>query len=227
LEDNSAKEKKLNFHISKNHSNDKNNDGRIFLSTCNLEPSATIGWQSSEVALWGIKEGYKNAADSLVEIVLNEENENNIRSLDTYIFPTLFLYRQSLEVSLKLIFYRGFNKIASGGHNLSKLWEQIYQKIVLDMIQNDEFIEKVREYKGNLIKYSVDDIDFNKIKAVLTEIQSIDKKSDVFRYMIDNNGKPYMNKNIFINYLNLRKVMEELYSIFDYMYEIIDEYLSG
>jgi len=61
------------------------------------------GWQDGGLALYGLKEGYKNSADNLVEIALTEGSKGDIKTLDTYISPILFCYRHSLEISLKQI----------------------------------------------------------------------------------------------------------------------------
>jgi|GEM_PF-6375160 len=76
---------------------------KVFVETMIQTRMAYFGWQDKSTALWGLKEGYKNSADSLVDIALQKgDNE----TLDTYIFPVLFLYRHSLEISLKIIYHR-------------------------------------------------------------------------------------------------------------------------
>ena len=66
-----------------------------------MEQSAHFGWQDKDQALYGLREGYKNSADELVEIAL--DNGNNPKILDTFIFPILFSYRHSLEISLNIL----------------------------------------------------------------------------------------------------------------------------
>lgn len=199
----------------------------LFLTSTNSDDCATFGWQSPDQALWGVKEGFKNSADDLVKKALREGKKNNIRILDTYIFPIMYLYRQSLEISLKIIYHRCFSKIPDGGHNLSVIWNKIYQDIVIDHIQNETFIEKVKQYKQNFHKFSMDGIDFIKITQVFKEFQQFDGKGDVFRYMVDKNGKAYFNQNQYIEYKNLKTIMDEIYRELDFIYEVMDEYLSS
>lgn len=189
--------------------------------------SATFGWQSTDQALWGVKEGFKNSADDLVKKVLRECKKNNVRVLDTYIFPIMYLYRQSLEVSLKIIYHRCFGKIADGGHNLSTLWENTYKEVIVEKIQNPSFIQKIKRYKKNFHQFSMEGINFNKITGVFSELQRFDNNSDVFRYMVDKKAKTYFNNTKYIDYKDLRTLMNEIFNVLDFLYEVIDDYLSG
>ena len=72
---------------------------KIFVDSELMGQSAYFGWQDKDEALYGLREGYKNSADDLVEIAVN--SGNNVKVLDTYIFPILFSYRHCLEISLK------------------------------------------------------------------------------------------------------------------------------
>ena len=77
---------------------------KVFKESGYMEQPAHFGWQDKDEALFGLREGYKESADRLLEIVL--ENGNNIKILDTFIFPIMFLYRHSIEISLN-IFTKG------------------------------------------------------------------------------------------------------------------------
>jgi hypothetical protein len=199
----------------------------LFLSSTSSDDCPTFGWQSPDQALWGVKEGFKNAADDLVKKALREGKKNNIRVFDTYIFPIMYLYRQSLEVSLKNIYLRCFGKIPGGGHDLSIIWKKVNQEIIKDHILNEEFLERVKLHKQNFYKFSLKGIDFSKITQVFIEIQQFDSKADVFRYMVDKNGKTYFNQNQYIDYKNLKTVINEIYENLDYIHQVIDEYMSS
>ena len=108
---------------------------KVFIEGTNPNTTAYFGWQDKSTALLGLKEGYKNSADNLVDIAL-EKADN--KTLDTYIFPILFLYRHSLEISLKLIYYGFFGKVPKG-HELDKLWEKVYDDVIKE-INSDVFI---------------------------------------------------------------------------------------
>lgn len=44
---------------------------KIFVDTGEMDQSAHFGWQNKDEALYGLREGYKNSADELVEIAVN------------------------------------------------------------------------------------------------------------------------------------------------------------
>lgn len=121
---------------------------KIFVDTGVMEQSAHFGWQNKDEALYGLREGYKNSADELVEIAVN--SGGNPKILDTFIFPVLFSYRHCLEISLKHIYMRAWGKVPSGGHNLLTLWDIIKTEIIDKMICSREFIEQVKQYKEHL-----------------------------------------------------------------------------
>lgn len=121
---------------------------KIFVDTGVMEQSAHFGWQNKDEALYGLREGYKNSADELVEIAVN--SGGNPKILDTFIFPVLFSYRHCLEISLKHIYMRAWGKVPSGGHNLLTLWDIIKTEIIDKMICSREFIEQVNSIRSIL-----------------------------------------------------------------------------
>ena len=74
-------------------------------------------------------EGYKTAADELVEQALGAKN---VGRLDTFIFPILFLYRHFIELELKwifLVYSDGDSPVKKSvldkvKHNLMKIWKE-------------------------------------------------------------------------------------------------------
>lgn len=205
---------------------ENHNTRKIFTKGKNPLTSAHFGWQDQVSALWGIKEGYKNAADNLVDIALEKGSIGDRKTLDTYIFPAIFLYRHSLEISLKLIYQRYYGKLPQGGHKLAHLWGKVYDDVIKD-INNEEFLEQVKQYKQNFIKYSTDRIDFNELKSNFEEIQNVDKESDVWRYLLKKDGNLYFTSSESIDYLNLKIVMGELFEVLGFFYHIVSEYLSS
>lgn len=106
---------------------------KIFKDTGLMEQSAHFGWKDKDQALYGLREGYKNSADELVEIAL--DNGNNPKILDTFIFPILFSYRHSLKISLKHIYMRARGTMPKGGHSLLDLWDCVKKEIIDDMFR--------------------------------------------------------------------------------------------
>ena len=212
---------------------------KVFKETGYMEQSAHFGWQNKDSALYGLREGYKNSADTLVEYVL--EHGENPKILDTYVFPILFSYRHCIEISLKHIYRRALGKMPPGGHNLLILWENVKNEIIDQMICSEEFLEHVKGYKETYINYSLEGIKLTEIKAMLKEIQEanqrieeinpsnkqIDQNAEVWRYLISTDENLFFSCGHSIDYLVLKESMNHIYEILDYLYYIVDEYLSS
>ena len=101
---------------------------KIFVGTDNMGHAAYFGWQDKGQALYGLREGYKNSADDLVSLVISSNCDS--KTLDTYIFPIMFLYRHSLEISLKHIYQRCYGELPEGGHDLLTLWFTVKRDVI-------------------------------------------------------------------------------------------------
>ena len=212
---------------------------KIFVETGLMEQSAHFGWQDKNQALYGLREGYKNSADELVKIAVN--SGGNLKILDTYIFPILFLYRHCIEISLKHIYMRAWGKIPRGGHNLLTLWDVIKEEIIDKIICSEDFVEQVKLYKENFIKYNLKDIDCNRIRLMIKELQEsnqkdaeidpnkkqVDQNAEVWRYLTSTDENLFFFRGHSIDYLVLKKGIDYIYEVLDYIYYIVDEYLSS
>lgn len=199
---------------------------KIFREGKNPYARAYFGWQNRHLALYGLKEGYKNSADNLVDIALKEGSKGDIKTLDTYIFPVLFCYRHALELSLKQIYFRFYGKLPDGKHDLVMLFDKVKEQVI-DIFNSSSFIEDVKEYKEEFIRYSTADIDFGNIRRLICELQGADNKADIWRYLMNTDGQLYFTDSKFIDYDNLKVILGELYDTFDFIYHIVSEYLSS
>lgn len=199
---------------------------KVFIDGKNFNARAYFGWQDNDVALWGLKEGYKNSADNLVNIALRRGSKGDISVLDTYIFPILYLYRHSLEISLKLIYYRFYGELPQGQHDLIILWDNVKEKVI-NIFNSDESILNVKQFKKKFIRYSTDDIDFEEIRTLICELQGADNKADVWRYLMNKKGKLYFTESEFVDYKNMKSVIGEVFEKLDFFYHIVSEYLSS
>lgn len=199
---------------------------KLFVDGKHLNQQAYFGWQDQVTALIGIKMGYKNSADHLVDIALAEGELNRIRTLDTYIFPIVFSYRHAIEASLKLIYRRVHGKIQPGGHDLIVLWDKI-KKEVIDLFEEAKFMEDVKSYKENYRKYDLSSFRFEEIRELMKEFNEIDNKADVFRYLQSKDGQLYFTSSKYIDYPNLKETMHYIYETLDYIFNIADDYLSS
>lgn len=212
---------------------------KIFFDSGNMEQSAHFGWKNKDLALYGLKEGYKNSADDLVEIALKIGTP---KILDTYIFPILFSYRHSLEISLKHIYLRYCGNLPSGGHNLLTLWDEVKKEVIDGFINNKLAVENVKTYKENFVPYSLEGISLAKVRLLLKEFQEADQKdferanpsqkqtdqnADVWRYLISTDNDLYFTNGHSIDYLSLKESVSFLYEVLDFIYYITDEYLSS
>lgn len=212
---------------------------KIFLESEKMEQSAHFGWQNKDLALYGLREGYKNSADDLVEIAIENGTP---KTLDTYIFPILFSYRHCLEISLKHIYLRCFGKLPKGGHNLLTLWDEVKREVIDDFINNKSAVENVKSYKENFVSYSLEGISLSKVRLLLKEFQEAnqrdferinpsekqtDQNAEVWRYLISTDNDLYFTSSHSIDYLALKESISFLYEVFDFIYHIIDEYLSS
>lgn len=215
------------------------NSMKIFVDTGIMEQSAHFGWQNKDDALYGLREGYKNSADELVDIAVNSGGNN--KTLDTFIFPVLFSYRHCLEISLKHIYLRARGTVPSGGHNLLTLWDIIKSEIIDEMLNSEEFIEQVKAYKENFIHYDLNCIECGKIRSMLKELQEanqrdneivpakrqVDQNAEVWRYLISTDENLFFTKGHSIDYLVLKEGINQIYEMLDFIYHITNEYLSS
>jgi len=164
--------------------------------------------------------------------------------MDTFIFPILFSYRHCLELSLKHIYYRFSGNIQKGGHNLLSLWDAVKKEIIDDFINNSIKVKLIEERKKErFIRFSLYDVNFSKIRLLLKELQEanqtdverqskqtnkqIDQNAEVWRYLISNDNNLFFSIAHNIDYLELKDSINYLYDFFDFVYDILDNYLSS
>lgn len=212
---------------------------KVFTDTGIMTQSAHFGWANKDEALYGLREGYKNSADELVEIVL--KNGADIKKLDTYIFPIIFSYRHSIEISLKHIYLRAYGVLPAGGHNLLTLWDTINNEIIEKLIKSNDFVEQVKKSKKRFVKYSLEGISLSKFRLLIKELQEanqkneeinpqvrqVDQNAEVWRYLMSADGELFFKFSHSIDYVNLKESINYIYEILDFVYDIIDDYLSS
>ena len=83
-------------------------------------------------------------------------------------------------------------------HNLLTLWDIIKVEIIDKMINSEQFIEQVKQYKEHFIEYNLNGVECNKIRSMLKELQEsnqrgaemepakkqVDQKAEVWRYLM-------------------------------------------
>jgi hypothetical protein len=134
-------------------------------------------------------DGYEEVAEVLTEAALEHGNTHHL------VYPIVFLYRHSLELTLK-------NILASGGdyagelanwktHEFRQLW-----KSVLRVFAHFDL--------------DVDDDSLRAVNDCIMEFDSTDRSATVFRYAVDRNGNPLKLEMPRIDLLQVRRVMKSL-----------------
>lgn len=158
------------------------------------------------------KEFYKysmkfNIFGNMVIDYITPLKNNGIK--DSWFFPIVYLYRQSLELILKATVFKYIisNKERSEylrevGHNLSRLFETVYKNIQLNNTNTREELLWLKEY--------------------INDITYVDRESDVFRYPFSNNGINFFKEQKNVNLVYLKTNMNTAYQIIKDIYEEAD-----
>ncbi|MDD2487492.1 MAG: hypothetical protein PHS92_03915 [Candidatus Gracilibacteria bacterium] len=178
-------------------------NNKIFKANGNPSTSGHFGWQGDDKMLlfYGLKEGYKNSADKLVDIALED---GGAITLDTFVFPIAFLYRHYIEIEIKRLYYYVFGKFPKQSHNL----QELFNILKIDILDKSETIL-------NLIKHNPEII--SEIKSIISEFHEMDEKGDVFKYLTDKNYKPYFEEFEYINYPQIKESIDKIYNFFSYI----------
>jgi len=147
--------------------------------------TATVGWTRDHWFLY--IEGYKRAADVLVQHVIDSRSDQ-----DFLVYPIGFLYRQAIEVSLKYLFREGCQLLEREpepfkGHKLTKLWPECRE--ILEEVWPDGPRENL-----------------DAVEAVLQEFESEDQFATAFRYPTDRKGNASFPDRRRINLRNFSEV---------------------
>ena|SRR3990172_1912070 len=174
---------------------------KLFKDTGEYYQHSHFAWGDFWTQFSGYTAGYKDSADALIEKAIDSKD---ISKLDTFVFPICFLYRQYLELEMKVL-YLNYSEdtpdekrktIRTVNHNLWKIWKKI---------------------KNILIENS-DETGFNTIEVVedyIIQFHKLDETSYTFRYPIDKNLNLYFDSQKRLDLLNLKTRMDELQSFFD------------
>lgn len=136
--------------------------------------------------------GYFEAAEYLVENFLSMIQ-------DHVIYPTMFLYRHYIELSLKYILYslEYYHNIARtkpwDQHQLPAIWSAI--KPLLKKHENPLYLKH-----------------WDKLRIYIEEFHSIDEKSLSFRYHITKTNDPSIQGYTHMNILQVQKIVRVLSS---------------
>lgn len=143
--------------------------------------------------------GYKEAGDRLVKSTMEDRSHQ-----DALVFPTVFLYRQYIELRLKQLIYKGNQLLDMHSsfpkhHHIDKLWQEC--KSILKLIDP----QTTDQY-------------FDALERCILEFANADPSSTAFRYHIDKKDHPSVPDLRYINVRNLAEVMARIDSFLDAVY---------
>ena len=178
-------------------------DGKTFFDIVDTNQTITISWEKD------IYKDYSELAESyflcgyLIWNSIHEEQWNNFKA-DTCLFPTIFMFRQSLELQLKALLSKGKKNaeitaaFKNVKHDLHGMFDECLKYSGTNYLNEDE-IEWLKDF--------------------LKSLQEIDKKSDMFRFpfyenILENNMGRLLDTNTVVSalstaYLMLLKMSDE------------------
>jgi hypothetical protein len=143
--------------------------------------------------------GYRHAASKLAEDLLARP-----RFADYDAYPVVFLYRHSLELSLKNIIYRAAFFAAFQG--CDDIDAGLYNNHRLTLLSETAAAILRRLFPANEALGHTVDI----MLTVASEFSAIDPDSYAYRYPIDTQGRPSTSPHQVVNLEALHRTMKEL-----------------
>jgi hypothetical protein len=148
--------------------------------------------------LFRMIEGFHEAGDLLVS-----ESDDQPRRAQNLIYPAIFAYRQSLELSLKYLLVE-FGPVAGETpefrtHDLNALWSKF--KRVVAFFQRDI--------------QPTDEEAFRAAETLIAEFATVDPGSDAFRFAHDTKGRTVNFPMSEVDLAHLRKVMADLHNFLE------------
>lgn len=126
--------------------------------------------------------------------------------------PMMFLYRHYIELQLKCLLHDAGELLDAPEtigpkHYLLSLWKRV-RKLLLKISRQKE------------------DEWFRRADLIIGEFDSIDPTSFAFRYPVGIDGRPSLDKDLYIDPKNVRRMIEELNILLDGASSQISEYMD-
>ena len=164
--------------------------------------NAMLGWTHFPWDIYAA--GYKDAADALVGALAERK-----ASLDSVVYPLVFLYRHGLELQLKLILplaRRLAGKAASAdiGHKLMPLWSELRRHLEqLDPREDDKELPSIEDF--------------------IRQLDTVDPGSFAFRYPSTKKGEVSLPELRHVNVRHLSEVMDSVFMLLGGIYSWLGE----
>src|SRR5206468_7394213 len=124
-------------------------------------------------------------------------------------YPIIFLYRHALELYMKAIVLVGSDMLAFR-RELVFDREKLFQTHNLDVLRREvERVFTVYGWGWDLGSSNFGSV--NDLRDIVGEFQTIDAKSDAFRYPVDTKGAPSLEENFRFNVFRFASVLDDLF----------------
>lgn len=164
--------------------------------------NAMLGWTHFPWDIYAA--GYKDAADALVGALAERK-----ASLDSVVYPLVFLYRQGLELQLKLILplarrLAGKEAVADHQHGLMPLWSELRWHLEqLDPREDDKELPAIEDF--------------------IRQLDTVDPGSFAFRYPTTKKGEVSLPELRHVNVRHLSEVMDSVFMLLGGIYSWLGE----
>ncbi|WP_363808533.1 hypothetical protein [Pseudomonas brassicacearum] len=175
---------------------------QIFVQGEDWQNNAMLGWTSFPLDIYAA--GYKDAADGLLYALYERR-----ASLDSVIYPLVFLYRQALELQLKLILPLA-RRLASmpaksdNSHSLMPMWREL--RVLLEKLTPQE-----------------NDAEILAMEDFIQQIDEADPQSFAFRYPTSKKGEVSLPELRHINVRHLSEIMNSVFLLFSGIHSELGE----
>jgi hypothetical protein len=190
-----------------------------------LDPYCSLGPLADNWAKY--ISGYKDAADILVDKIINNKSIQNFIAL-----TAIYLYRHCIELSLKLIIRYGYelydnNKDYGTIHTLEDLWTDS-REIIEKGWPNEQKYNEILNATGVIIK-DLSKIDYSSYETRYPEKKTIKKKkkNQTNKLIeVDRDRRLTMESIFQINLKNMKELIDKLYIFLGDMGDAISIELS-
>lgn len=175
---------------------------KLFIQGDDRLNMAMLGWIPFPWDLYAT--GYKEAADALVNALTARQ-----ASLDSVVYPLVFLYRQGLELQLKLMLQQARRlakqpAASDTDHKLMPLWKELRQ-----------LVEQVDPRPG--------DKELPAIEDFIRQLDVVDPLSFAFRYPTNKRGAVSLPNLHHVNVRHLGEIMDSVFMMLNGIYSLLGE----
>lgn len=175
---------------------------QLFIQGDDCHNNAMLGWTHFPWDIYAA--GYKDAADALVMALAERK-----APLDSVVYPLVFLYRQGLELQLKLILplarrLAGKEAVANHRHGLMPLWDELHRH--LQQLNPREYNEELPA-----------------LEDFIRQLDTVDSGSFAFRYPTTKKGEVTLPELRHVNVRHLSEVMDSVFMLLGGIYSWLGE----